>query len=472
LLRTLLPFVSRKDAKKFNSVKNSMNHYTIEENARPVSEYFVQKLWAEEIFLNPLETLAGEQIQILQPGFRNHQAGPDFLHACIINEKGFQETGAVEIHLEPQSWDTHGHSQDQRYENVILHIVWDRGNKEHFSRTNENRHVRQVELKSQLKWPLSPLRTIFQDAPEREEIPRIREGKCASALDVWEDAEILNLLESAGQYRFRKKTALWRMRAGVWGEEQALWTGIAEALGYSGNKEAFRALAQRVKIEDLIKITSQEHREALLFGVAGFLPDKILPRENPRVRELWDFWWKERAEKEVFILPKNIWKLVGVRPQNRPERRIVALSLLSDRRAWNELARKMKEGDAKNIQQQLHDIAHPFWDYRFTFRSPAQPKKSSLIGDERIQAMLFNVFLPFCDCNVSDYETFKNLTPAPDSQKLQFISNRLLGNRRVELTRLAQEGLFQIHDDLCAHHDHQCAQCDFLRGKRALEIKL
>ncbi|MFZ5806949.1 MAG: DUF2851 family protein [Verrucomicrobiota bacterium] len=435
-----------------------------ENTTQPISESFVQQLWAEEIFQNPLVTLAGEKIQILQSGFRNHQAGPDFLHACIVNEKGIPETGAVEIHLEPQSWDMHGHRLDPRYENVILHVVWDCGTKEYFSRTSENRYVRQVELKNQLPWPLASLRTIFHNTPECEETSSIREGECASWIGAWEDARVLEILENAGHYRFRKKTSLWQMRANVWGAEQALWTGIAEALGYSANKEAFRALAQRVKIADLLNISLQGQREALLLGMAGFLPDKILPRDHQHVRRLWDFWWKERSEKEIFILPKNIWRFTGVRPQNRPEKRIAALSLLSERRAWNALLQKIEKGDTKNIRDQLLAFSHPFWNHRFSFRSSVQSSKSGLIGDERIQAMLFNIVLPFCNRAALNDEMLKKLAPAPYSQKLRFISKRLLGKRRIALTRLAQEGLLQIHENICAHYHHQCAQCDFLKN--------
>lgn len=431
-----------------------------------LQEDFVQRLWFEEAFVNPLTTVTGEKIQVVQSGFWNRQSGPDFSQACILNEKGEQETGSVEIHLEPRAWEDHGHRDDPNYQNVILHVFWENKGKQFFTRTNENKRVRQVELKNQLKQPLEKLLSAFYGDIEKQKAIA-HEGMCADVLKNWDKEKILELLESAGQYRFQKKAQLWFVRSQIWGYEQALWVGIAEALGYSVNKEPFHLLAQRLKIKDILKSYSQTHREALLFGMAGFLPKKVLPDEKKYARALWDEWWKERDQKSISILPEKIWKLTGMRPLNRPERRLSALSLISEKKKWKKLKEFIRKAEIDALQKEFFGLSHPFWNRHFTLRSKMQTQKYELIGSERMQAMLFNILLPFCAQFKYVDEELKNLNPSPYGQKFEFVKARLLGKRRISFTRLAQEGLLQIHDDLCAQNNHLCERCDFLKTSTA-----
>jgi hypothetical protein len=66
---------------------------------------------------------AAEVYTILEPGRRNGGPGPDFLRARIRFPDGATKTGDIEIHCRTAGWHQHGHRWDQRYSNVILHIV-------------------------------------------------------------------------------------------------------------------------------------------------------------------------------------------------------------------------------------------------------------------------------------------------------------------------------------------------------------
>ena len=56
-------------------------------------------------------------------GAINNGQGPDFSIAHVqIN--GLDLYGAVEIHIESKDWYRHSHESDNRYEQVILHVVW------------------------------------------------------------------------------------------------------------------------------------------------------------------------------------------------------------------------------------------------------------------------------------------------------------------------------------------------------------
>ncbi|WP_460502962.1 DUF2851 family protein, partial [Hymenobacter agri] len=86
-------------------------------------EDFYHYVWQHQYFdKTDLCTAAGETIQVLKPGHRNADAGPDFLNARLrIGD--VEWNGAVEIHLRASDWTRHQHQTDPKYDQVILHVV-------------------------------------------------------------------------------------------------------------------------------------------------------------------------------------------------------------------------------------------------------------------------------------------------------------------------------------------------------------
>ena len=66
----------------------------------------------------------GKSINILSLGKHNCFEGPDFVNACLmIDEKLI--VGDVELHKKSSSWAYHKHNLNEKYSNVVLHIVFD-----------------------------------------------------------------------------------------------------------------------------------------------------------------------------------------------------------------------------------------------------------------------------------------------------------------------------------------------------------
>ncbi|MFH1067404.1 MAG: DUF2851 family protein [bacterium] len=424
-----------------------------------VDEAFLQRLWFEETHQNLLTTTDGERIEILQPGFWNRRGGPDFLQAALKNEKGEVEVGSVEIHCSSIGWHQHRHDNNPAYDKTILHVIWEKTAKDFFPRTRERLPVRQAELSRQLRLPLARLKSLFTSSEEERKIGA-RAGRCSRILSEWDNKRLTALLEDVGWLRFQQKKALWQMREEATGRAQALWLGVAESLGYAENKEAFRFLAQKLKIEDLLKIQPVLRREALLFGAANFLPDKILPQDGQWFRQLWNYWWADRAEWESCIPSRDLWKFAGVRPLNRPERRLAVLALLAQNQNWKTFLQLAKQGEPKTLEEWLAKLSHPFWDSHYTLRSAVKSGPSALIGKERIQSLLFNVVWPLH--RFEDAKLLKWLRqPAGHNYSSRIAAVRLLGNRRLPLTLLAREGLSQIYADFCSRDQTRCEQCGF-----------
>ena len=68
------------------------------------------------------QTTDGRLIEVIDPGRRNVDAGPDFFNAKVrIGDRVW--AGNVEMHLRSSDWLTHRHNENRAYDSVILHVV-------------------------------------------------------------------------------------------------------------------------------------------------------------------------------------------------------------------------------------------------------------------------------------------------------------------------------------------------------------
>lgn len=89
------------------------------------SEELLQHIWQFGLFnQHQLSTIAGEPVTIIKAGTLNRDAGPDFT-AARINIGGVEWAGNVELHYRTSDWRKHGHQRNPRYDNVILHVVFE-----------------------------------------------------------------------------------------------------------------------------------------------------------------------------------------------------------------------------------------------------------------------------------------------------------------------------------------------------------
>ncbi|MGV3539269.1 MAG: DUF2851 family protein, partial [Rufibacter sp.] len=117
-----------------------------------MKEDFLHYVWQYQYFKKEgLLTSAGEAVTVLHPGYYNKSdAGPDFSAARIkIGETEW--IGSVELHLNASDWRRHQHQLDAKYNQVVLHVVWE--NDEPVQR-QEGSAIPTVELKGRVALPL------------------------------------------------------------------------------------------------------------------------------------------------------------------------------------------------------------------------------------------------------------------------------------------------------------------------------
>jgi hypothetical protein len=427
------------------------------------SELELQARWFAGDFGKRFVSTAGDEIEIIQFGTWNREAGPDFRDAAIRINGGEAVCGCIEIDLLDRSWETHGHATNPAFETTVLHVFVEKSDREFFTRTKSNRNVPQVCIDP------ATLPEVFS-----VNVPLARPGRCQAPLKDLPEERVFSVLQAAAQFRLRQKAKRIRNKIDAHGRDETLFQEIAGALGYKENKLPFMLLAQRLPLRWLRENVAD--CEALLFGGAGFLetPDLDVYKKSARkyVRQLWDGWWPHRDEVQRLILPSNTWRLSSTRPLNHPQRRLAALAILA--RSWSRLQRASGKSSVAAANDFFEAIEHPFWNFHYTLTATASAKKMALIGESRVADILANVLFPFWlahDAEASTapsthiWEEYAKLPAQLSNRRLETAATRLFGNdsrRQQFLTSVAhQQGLLQIYEDFCMQDNSDCAQCSF-----------
>jgi hypothetical protein len=220
--------------------------------------------------------------------------------------------------------------------------------------------------------------------------------------------------------------------------------------------------------------------QARLLGVSGFLgAAHEKSRDSDYVQNLWDHWWRDREKFQDVVLPKNLWRLNGLRPANQPPRRLaLAAHWLA---STNFLARLEEwfttEPAAVPLPQSLLACLQPpqddFWSRHWSFSSPRLAKPQPLLGESRATDLAINVILPWFwtwagagrnqRLTRLAEERFLAWPPAQDNSLLRLARQRLLGRQTPGSVKSAasQQGLLQIVRDFCDHSNAVCKDCLF-----------
>jgi hypothetical protein len=348
-------------------------------------------------------------------------------------------------------WEHHGHSQNPAFDQVALHIFLYKGTANHFTRTTQNRQVVQVHLQSKVD--------LVNAHP-----PIAHPGLCCAPLRQLDDRRIDDLIETAAKVRMQRKADQFHRAAIAHGIDEALFQNLAVSLGYKLNKIPFLLLAQRAKLQLLRE--QGPAAESLLFGLAGFLEDRVTSRtvatDCDYWRHLWEHWWQLRSRFTQFILQRNLWRFGMTRPSNHPHRRLGALAELV--RRWKEV--RLLRPRLDEVAEWISGLSHPFWDYHFTLSSNPTVRPVHLLGETRINEILANVIHPMLvSCHQADWESYKKIRAELSNRRLAIVCRRLFGeiDCAKEHVRFLyqQQGLLQIFEDFCLADTTNCAGCQF-----------
>jgi uncharacterized protein DUF2851 len=469
---------------------------------RPIPEKLVRCLWFDPRWRpSPLQTLDGREVIVHSPGRWNLQAGPDFQQASITFVDGIRHRGDVEIHRYASGWTAHRHHLDTRYNNVILHVfLWnDRQAPE--VRRADGQSVAQIALAHFLARPLAAYQTdiALEDYPYKTTHVH---GRCYETLQRLAPQEVGEVLDRAGDTRLQQRVWRWSRREGQVGLMQVMYEAILRALGSTGHRQHFQALAGAVSWDELQRclgsIPLQDRgiaAEALLLGIAGMLPYNTCPSETmdtetrQYVMVLQDYWHTFPAAIQQCARHDINWRQPHVRPANTPERRLAGMAQILAHYGSTSLfdaavalcQASYLERAARPVRALGHALARlldiptlSYWTRR-THLGGRISKGQRLIGTQRARSVVIDAMLPvlmlyaqhsadaaLCEHLLACYHTAPLLS---DNHVLRYMHHRMLGNDPALLGlvtgALQQQGLLQLFTDYCGNDEGNCQGCDF-----------
>ncbi len=341
-----------------------------------MTERLLQYIWQFQYYNKScLQTVDGEAIEIIYQGSYNTNQGPDFLDAKLKIGNTIW-AGNIELHCKASEWNTHKHSADKNYENIIAHIVW------------ENDVVLNI------KFPT----IILQDRVSKILLQKYQQLlytssfiPCENLINTVPQITWLNWKERLLVERLEQKSTIvfkyLLQNNNHW--EETFWWMIAKNFGIKVNSEAFEKIAQSIPINVLAKHKNQIHQiEALLFGQAGLL-EKDFEEDYPTMLQREYQFYKSKynlqnANAVLFFL--------RMRPANFPTVRLAQLAMLVVESVH--LFSKIKEIDElENVKKLLNVTANDYWHYHYTFNEPSAYKIKNL-GSQMINNIIINTIIP------------------------------------------------------------------------------
>lgn len=349
-----------------------------------MKEIGLQHIWEKQAFEpKHLKTSTGKNLQILHRGDWNNQNGPDFLNASVQIDSVLL-FGAIEIHLKSSDWYAHQHHKDSRYNQTILHVVFD---------DNKICYLENGQILECLDLGRRTDITQIERQSKPSELP------CASLISLCNDTIIDAQLEIALKKRFNHKAQRILALHAQWNSD---WWYTAFGLIFSAWMGKANQAVSEIMVHNIHKTYLMRNRNSLstlayMFGQAGWLNHCETDINNL------DHYCLELADNYKYLCIKfNYecseslpWNNRQLRPHSFPHIRMAQFS------GWISAI----NGDLSDIFSPKHnDLSHwiefftadtdPYWQTHFVMNKVSAVHHSSN-GREHAKQVITNGLIPF-----------------------------------------------------------------------------
>ena len=343
-------------------------------------EQLLHYVWKHKIFsLKELKTTTGQQVEVIDTGLANTDAGPDFFNAKLKLD-GVLWIGNIEIHERSSDWFKHGHHADAGYNSVILHIASEIDME--ISRSNGER-IPQIQL-------ICPeaVRTNYKELLETASYP-----PCYRIIPSLSPFTAHSWMTALQMERFEQKATLLNERLkrcqGNW--EDAFFITLARNFGFGLNGDAFETWAHRLPFRAVDKHRNDLFQiEAIFFGQAGILEDSDGDGYYLRLKKEYTY-----LQHKFGLIPMDasLWRFLRLRPANFPHIRIAQLACLYHR-AYGLLSRIMETETLQGVRDILKGGTSEYWLTHYTFggSSPSRPKT---LSNTSLDLLIINTVVTF-----------------------------------------------------------------------------
>lgn len=409
----------------------------------------LQEAWESLRFdRSDLRTTDRQTLRILRQGKQNWDQGPDFLDAEIQIGR-HRHHGHVELHLNADDWERHGHHLDPQYNAVVLHVYLNAGKKA--SLRADGSAIPCLHLGDRIAAP--------QPVRGRAILACSGVGKLHLPHDTgaW--------LEEAGVERLAEKSKNLEknLLRHQYDWSQLFWEELAAALGGPVNADHFRQLSRQLPWGLARKYTfSTTALEALLFGVCGALQGRPLDPYQAGLQEEWQF-LQSKHGLSARAIP---FKFHRMHPAGFPTVRIAQLAALVQQ--YRPLFQLLEVGEAKRFLQFDGAGSSDYWAHRYEFGNGCNSRRSEMGADVK-ERIVVNVLAPIAAIYAGAHLTevqemaFAGLLrelPAEENK----ITRKFGALGLLPRNALQSQGMIGIYRNLCSAH--RCLECPI--GRQAM----
>lgn len=379
-----------------------------------MKEEFLHYIWQHQYFdKTDLNTVEGEQVQVLRVGMYNTDAGPDFKEA-IIRVGEVEWSGSVEIHLRGSDWRRHQHQLDFKYNQVVLHVVWEAD--EAVKRT-DGTLIPTLELKNRVN--LAMLHTYEQLRRAPFAIPCA--GFWPHVPDITKTMMLGRALTERLELKGEEVLQVYHQLGNDW--EATAFQVLFKGFGFKINQEPFERLARALPMQVVRKHQHDLFQlEALLFGQAGFLAEPVDDYSATLAKE--HAYLSRKYSLQELTMPRHHWNFLRMRPANFPTVRLAQLAALLHKHKSLFSIIIQTEG-AKNYDALWPAPVSAYWQKHYTFGTESKAVQVQL-GKSSAQNLTINVAAPLLAAYAVHTDQLEHLDKAVELlEKVKEDSNRI-----------------------------------------------
>ncbi|PKP21213.1 MAG: DUF2851 domain-containing protein [Bacteroidetes bacterium HGW-Bacteroidetes-20] len=353
-----------------------------------ISEALLHFVWKNKIYSSfNFKTTHGKELQIIHPGYSHQDAGPDFKQA-ILKIDGIIWAGDVEIHISSSEWYKHNHHFDDKYNSVILHVVYN-FDKEVF--INNNEMIPSFEIQNYISNELLlKYDTLFQSY---QTIPCALFVKNFTTLVSDQNQIFFSQLYQRvliDRLEEKQKTIFKILDHSSNDWNETIFKMLTKNFGFKTNDNAFELLSKSISFK-ILKYHSHNHLQiyALIFGQSGLLDDQ---REDEYYNTLQNEYQYLRKLYKLIPIQKKNWNLLRLRPHNFPCIRLAQLSEILHHSP--DLFSRIENHTEMNQYEKIFvNDTDMYWKTHFHFGKTTQSHTTS-IGKPTFYLLMINTIIP------------------------------------------------------------------------------
>jgi hypothetical protein len=345
-----------------------------------MNEEFLHYIWQHKLYKPETFTTKGHKIEVIHPGLKNTDGGPDFFNAKIKLDETLW-AGNVEIHQNEKEWYTHKHHLDSAYDNVILHVVAETSPTTLNSKNREI-PVYQIEINDELRIKYQQLHFNDQWIQCADVIADVNNF----TLQQWINRLLIEKLQEKSQLI----ESLLKESNNNW--DQVFFILLCRSFGFGINGLPFELMARQTPFNILLKHANNLFQvETILFGQAGFL-DGIMNDDYPKaLKKEYDFLSKKYNLRPI---EPHLWKFLRLRPANFPTIRLAQLAqlIVKFKGCFEPLLNlQNKEHPLIKLEIKISD----YWQNHFRLNSKTSKTSNKSIGKQSLQRIIYNTIIPY-----------------------------------------------------------------------------